>query len=194
MNRRLKEVDEERTSLSDSLERQAAALTEGDNQFNLYRMMHNLAFAVPPRRESDVRVDAVEQLTSALTKYYQAAYDIPQTAITETENEDFGMRLPLMEKDLQLARKWMRQALRKGRGCKRIRRLAQAIASAKVRFGSKASRIPRRFRYRRVLRERSRALLRFATGDEILPGRNGEEHRKRSAIEFANCKPPEHRS
>jgi hypothetical protein len=104
VNRRLKEVDEERTSLSDSLERQAAALTEGDNQFNLYRMMHNLAFAVPPRRESDVHGDAVEQLTAALTKYYQAAYDVPQTAITETENEDFGLRLPLMEKALQLAR------------------------------------------------------------------------------------------
>jgi hypothetical protein len=104
VNRRLKEVDEERTSLSDSLERQAAALTEGGNQFNLYRMMHNLEFAVPPGKAPEVADDATNQLQSALTKYYQGAYDIPQTEITNAETEELGLNLPIMEKDLQLAR------------------------------------------------------------------------------------------
>src|SRR6185436_18835487 len=104
VNRRLREVDDERTSLSDSLERQAAALAEGSNQFNLYRLMHNLEFAVPPPKASDVANDAANQLQSALTKYYQGAYDIPQTEITDAETEELGLSLPMMEKDLQLQR------------------------------------------------------------------------------------------
>jgi hypothetical protein len=104
VNKRLKEVDDERTSLSDSLERQGAALSEGDSQFDLYRMMHNLAFAVPPMKASDVQSDAADQLEAALRKYYQGAYDISQTEMTSAEAEELGQRLPLMEKDLQLAR------------------------------------------------------------------------------------------
>ena len=104
VNRRLKEVDDERARLSDSLERQAAALSDGDSQFAFYRITHNLLYAVQPRDQEVVQTDSAGQLTKALQRYYQAAYDVPQTAITETENEDFGMRLPLMEKDLQLAR------------------------------------------------------------------------------------------
>jgi uncharacterized protein YdiU (UPF0061 family) len=106
VNRRLKEVDEERISLSDSLERQAAALTDGGNQFNLYRVMHNLRFAVPPGKAPEVADDASNQLQSALTKYYQGAYDIPQTEITNAETEELGLKLPMMEKDLQLERDW----------------------------------------------------------------------------------------
>jgi hypothetical protein len=104
VNKRLKEVDEERSSLSDSFERQAAALSDGDSQFAIYRMMHNLAFVVPPMKNGDAQNDAAEQLKSALTKYYQAAYDVPQTEITNAEVEEFSQTLPLMEKDLQLAR------------------------------------------------------------------------------------------
>jgi hypothetical protein len=104
VNKRLKQVDEERASLEDSLDRQAKALSDGDAQFGFYRMMHNLAFAVPPRIENDVRVDAASQLESALTKYYQAAYDVSQTEITATENEEGNLQLPLQEKALQLAR------------------------------------------------------------------------------------------
>src|SRR5436190_18150838 len=106
VNRRLKEVDEERISLSDSLERQAAALTEGGNQFNLYRVMHNLEFAVPPAKAPDVSSDASTQLQSALTKYYQGAYDISQIEITDAETEELGLKLPIMEKDLQLEREY----------------------------------------------------------------------------------------
>lgn len=104
VNRRLKEVDDERTSLTDSLERQGAALSDGSNQFNFYRMMHNLEFAVPPAKAPDVANDATNQLQSALTKYYQGAYDIPQTEITNAETEELGLNLPIMEKDLQLDR------------------------------------------------------------------------------------------
>ena len=104
VNNRLKEVDAERTSLSDSLERQAAALSDGDSQFAVYRVMHNLLYAVPREALSNVENDSQNQLGNALEKYYQAAYDIPQTEMTRAENEEFGQRLPIMERDLQLAR------------------------------------------------------------------------------------------
>ncbi|HWP52607.1 MAG TPA: hypothetical protein VN476_00660 [Pyrinomonadaceae bacterium] len=104
VNRRLKEVDDERASLSDSLERQAAALSDGDSQFAFYRITHNLMYAVQPRDQEVVQTDAAGQLTKALQRYYQAAYDVPQTEIISAELEDFGQRLPTIEKQTQLAR------------------------------------------------------------------------------------------
>jgi hypothetical protein len=104
VNRRLKEVDQEHSSLLDSLESQAKALSDGDSQFANFRIMHNLAFAVPGMKTSDARNDAADQLGSALRKYYQAAYDISQTELTNAEVEEFDLRLPLMEKGLELAR------------------------------------------------------------------------------------------
>ncbi len=106
VNKRLKEVDEERTSLSDSLGRQAAALSDADSQFTNYRMMHNLMYAVPREAVGEVENDSANQLGIALEKYYQAAYDIPQTEMTSADSEDFSERLPIMEKDLQLEQKW----------------------------------------------------------------------------------------
>jgi lipopolysaccharide export LptBFGC system permease protein LptF len=104
VNQRLKAVDDERTKLSASLDRQAAAQSDGDGQFAIYRVMHNLGFAVPFGKSPDVQDDAIDQLTAALEKWYQAAYDVSQTEMTKADVDDFGQRLPLMEKDLQLAR------------------------------------------------------------------------------------------
>jgi hypothetical protein len=104
VNRRLKEVDQEHSSLLDSLERQARALSDGDSQFASFRIMHNLAFAMPAMKTTDARNDAADQLGSALRKYYQAAYDVPQAELTRAEVEEFDLRLPLMEKGLELAR------------------------------------------------------------------------------------------
>lgn len=103
VNDRLKEVDDEYTGLIDSLERQAAALNEGDSQFDHYRIMHNLAFAMPAARTADARRDAENFLKSTLTKYYAAANDIPQTEITNVEIEEIGQAIPLMERGLELA-------------------------------------------------------------------------------------------
>ena len=103
VNDRLKAVDDEHTSLVNSLERQAAALNEGDSQFDHYRIMHNLAFAVPAVKTTDARRDAENFLKSSLTKYYAAANDIPQTEITNVEVEEIGQAIPLLEKGLELA-------------------------------------------------------------------------------------------
>lgn len=98
----LKAVDDEHASLVESLTRQAAALNEGDSQFDHYRIMHNLAFSVPPAKTADARRDAENFLKTSLTKYYAAANDVPQTDITNVEVEEIGQTLPLLEKGLAL--------------------------------------------------------------------------------------------
>jgi hypothetical protein len=99
---RLKAVDDEYSSLAESLDRQAAALNEGDSQFDHYRIMHNLAFAVTQAKTADARRDAENFLKTSLTRYYAAAHDISQTEITNMEVEEIGQALPLLEKGLAL--------------------------------------------------------------------------------------------
>jgi hypothetical protein len=103
VNGRLKAVDDERAKLSDALERQASTLSEGDAQFAIYRVMHNLRFAVQPAMAGEVQQDAAETLGKALEKWHQSAYDIPQIEMTRADVDEFGQQLPLMEKGLQLA-------------------------------------------------------------------------------------------
>ncbi|MGQ0763753.1 MAG: hypothetical protein ACT4OT_17300 [Acidobacteriota bacterium] len=103
ISERLKNVDDEHTSLLDSLERQTAALSEGDSQFDHFRIMHNLALVVPPAKTTDARRDAESFLKTFLTKYYAAANDIPPTEITSLEVEEAGQAIPLLEKALELA-------------------------------------------------------------------------------------------
>ena len=103
VNKRLKEVDEDFYDLGDSLAKQSANLNEGDSQFDLYRVMHNLAFAVPPAKAKEARQDAESLLRRFLTTYYAAANDIPQTEVTRVEAEEAGQIIPILEKGLQLS-------------------------------------------------------------------------------------------
>lgn len=102
VSKRLKQVDDEHAGLSESLDRQAAALSEGDSQFDHYRIMHNLALTVPAANSADARRDAEELLKTSLTRYYAAANDITQTELTSIEIEEIGQALPVLEKGLQL--------------------------------------------------------------------------------------------
>jgi len=103
VNKRLKEVDDEYYDLVDLLGKQAAGLNEGDSQFDQYRIMHNLAFAVPAAKAKAARQDAESLLKGFLTKYYAAANDIPPTEVTRVEVEEAGQIIPLLEKGLELA-------------------------------------------------------------------------------------------
>lgn len=102
VNQRLKEVDDEYYGLVDSLSKQAAGLNEGDSQFDQYRIMHNLAFAVPLAKTQETRQDAESLLKRFLITYYAAANDIPQTEVTKVEAEEAGQIIPLIEKGLEL--------------------------------------------------------------------------------------------
>ena len=90
VNQRLKQVDDEYYNLVDSLARQSAGLDEGDAQFDQYRIMHNLAFAVPAAKAKDARQDAESLLKRFLTKYYAAANDIPQAEVQSQESKRPG--------------------------------------------------------------------------------------------------------
>jgi hypothetical protein len=95
-------VDAEYYELVESLARQTAELNEGDSLFNQYRIMHHLAFSVPPAKALGARKDAEAILKNFLTKYYAAANDIPPTELTRVEVEEAGQIIPLLEKALSL--------------------------------------------------------------------------------------------
>jgi hypothetical protein len=104
VNGRLKAVDDERSKLAASLERQAATQSDGDAAFAVYRLMHNLIFAVPRENQIDVAGDSINQLGLALQKWYQAAYDVPQTEMTKANNDDMAATQSLNEKGMKLQR------------------------------------------------------------------------------------------
>jgi hypothetical protein len=141
VNNRLKQVDDEHASLVDSLERQAAALNEGDSQFDHYRIMHNLVFAVPAAKTTDARRDAENFLKSSLTKYYAAANDITQTEITNVEVEEIGQAIPLLEKGLELA-----QALQKTSDPAKRAQLAEELANLSRQTPEPKSELARKLR------------------------------------------------
>ena len=102
VNRRLHAVDLEYNELVGALGKQAATLNEGDSLFDLYRLMHNVAFTVPGGKAKGARQDAEAILKRFLTKYYAAAHDIPPTDVTRVEVEEAGQIIPLLEKGLAL--------------------------------------------------------------------------------------------
>jgi hypothetical protein len=105
VNGRLKEVDGERTRLLDSLDRQATTQSDGDAQFAIYRVLHNLAFAVPNAKGQDVDNDAISQLQIALDTMYQASYDIPRIEMEKVKDEDDALTKPFDEQFMELDRK-----------------------------------------------------------------------------------------
>lgn len=99
---RSKVVDSEYSGLVESLGKQAAELNEADLKFDLYRIMHNVAFSVPLAKAKDTRKDAEELLKGALTSYYAAANDVSKVDVTRVEVEEMGDDLPKLEKIIGL--------------------------------------------------------------------------------------------
>ena len=106
VNGRLKTVDDERAKLTVLLERQASAQSDGEAQFAIYRVLHNVGFAVHDRERDGAEEDAITQLGNALTKWYQAAYDVPQVEMEKAQVEEYVRHVPIMEQGAQLAREW----------------------------------------------------------------------------------------
>lgn len=139
VNKRLKQVDDEYYDLVDSLSKQAAGLNEGDSQFDQYRIMHNLAFAVPAARAKAARQDAESMLKSFLTKYYAAANDIPQTEVTRVEVEEAGQIIPLLEKGLALTQALQNTSdpAERARLATELEKLSQEVPEPKSELGRK---------------------------------------------------------
>ena len=132
-------------SLIESLGKQAAELNEGDSLFDLYRIMHNVAFSVPAERAKEARQDAEAILKRFLTKYYAAANDIPPTEITRVEAEEAGQIIPLLEKGMSLTQKLhaATDPAEKARLSAELEKLAQELPEPKSDLGKKLREIQR---------------------------------------------------
>ena len=139
VNKRLQAVDTEYYKLADSLGKQSAELNEGDSLFDQYRIMHNLAFSVPPAKAKEARQDAESILKRFLTKYYAAANDISPTEITRVEVEEAGEIIPLLEKGLQLmqALQATSDAAERARLTAELDKLGQELPEPKSELGRK---------------------------------------------------------
>lgn len=136
---RLRSVDAEYNSLIESLARQAAELSEGDLLFDLYRIMHNVAFSVPPAKGKEARQDAEAILKRFLTKYYAAANDVPATEVTRVEVEEAGQVIPLLEKGLGLTNQLQAASTdaERARLTLELAKLAQQLPEPKSDLGKK---------------------------------------------------------
>jgi hypothetical protein len=100
INSRLRAAESEYFDLAESLGKQAAQLNEADLKFDLYLIMHNVAFTSPASKAKDAREDAGTLLKRFLTKYYAAANDIAPIELTRVEVEEAGEIIPRLEKIL----------------------------------------------------------------------------------------------
>lgn len=139
VNGRLRAVDAEYYGLIESLNKQAAELNEGDSLFDLYRIMHNVAFSVPPAKAKEARQDAEAILKRFLTKYYAAANDVPPTEVTRVEVEEAGQIIPLLEKGLglTLALQAASDESERARLTAELEKLAQEVPEPKSELGKK---------------------------------------------------------
>ena len=139
VNKRLQALDAEYYKLADSLAKQAAELNEGDSLFDQYRIMHNVAFAVPAAKAKEARQDAEAILKRFLTKYYAAANDLTPTEITRVEVEEAGQIIPLLEKALQLMQALQATAdpMERVRLTAELAKLEQGVPEPKSELGRK---------------------------------------------------------
>jgi hypothetical protein len=139
VNKRLQAVDAEYNGLIERLGKQSAELNEGDSLFDLYRIMHNVAFSVPEAKAKEARQDAEAILKRFLTKYYAAANDIPPTEVTRVEVEEAGQIIPLLEKGLALmqALQATSDMAERSRLTAELEKLGQEVPEPKSELGKK---------------------------------------------------------
>lgn len=119
---RLKAADAEYFKLVESLSKQATELNATDVRFDLYKILHYMAFSVPAAKAQDVRKDAEVLLKGILTRYYATANDISLVEVTRVEVEEMGDILPKLEQILVLM-----QALQQSPDASERAQLAAAI-------------------------------------------------------------------
>lgn len=99
---RLKAADTEYFKLVEALSKQATELNATDVRFDLYKVLHYVAFSVPAVNTQDARKDAEVLLKGILTRYYATANDISLVEVTRVEVEEMSEVLQKLEKTLAL--------------------------------------------------------------------------------------------
>lgn len=102
INSRLRMVESEYFGLEEALGKQVSQLNEADLKFDLYRVMHNMAFSSSDARAQDARDDARGILQGFLVKFYAAANDISPIDVTRVAVDEAGDVIPKLEKMLEL--------------------------------------------------------------------------------------------
>ena len=99
---RLKAAETEYFTLVESLGKQATELNATDARFDLYKILHYVAFSVPIAKAQDARKDAELLLKGILTRYYATANDISSVEVTRIEVEEMSEVLHKLEQTLEL--------------------------------------------------------------------------------------------
>lgn len=99
---RLKAAENEYFQLVESLSKQAADLNATDARFDLYKILHYVAYSVPIAKAQDARKDAELLLKGILTKYYATANDISPVEVTRIEVEEMSEVLQKLEQTREL--------------------------------------------------------------------------------------------
>lgn len=107
---RLKGVNSEYYKLEEDLRRQVNELTQADLKFDVYRVMHYLAYSSPNAVATDAREDAKQILEGFLVKFYATANDISQVEVNRIAMDEAGDALVKLKKQLELI-----QSLQKSR-------------------------------------------------------------------------------
>ena len=99
---RLKAADAEYFQLGEALSKQVTELNATDVKYDLYKILHYMAFSVPTAKVLDARKDAEVALKGLLTRYYATANDISQVEVTRVEMEEMDEILRKLENTLTL--------------------------------------------------------------------------------------------
>jgi hypothetical protein len=139
INSQLKSADSEYYELNEALTRQVSQLNEADIKFDLYRIMHNMAFSSPPAKAPDARDDAKAILQSSLVKFYAAANDISPIDVTRAAVDEAEDVIPRMEKvlGLMLALQQSTDPLERARLTSEIEKLSREESPPKTELAKK---------------------------------------------------------
>jgi hypothetical protein len=141
INSRLRAVESEYFELEEALSKQVSQLNEADLKFDLYRVMHNLAFSSPDARAQDARDDARAILQGFLVKFYAAANDISPIDVTRVAVDEAGDVIPKLGKMLELL-----QALQQSADQAERARLASELAKLEKEESTPKSELAKKLR------------------------------------------------
>jgi chromosome segregation ATPase len=98
INNRVKEIDSESSTLSESLIKQALELNSADIKHDLARMMRYFAAATPDAQKADAKNESAYLLNAFLQRNYAAETNVPPVELIKSEIEEMNGEMSNLEK------------------------------------------------------------------------------------------------
>ena len=98
INNRVKQIDSESSSLSESLSKQALELNRADIKHDLARMMRYFAAGVPDAQKAEARNESAYLLNTFLQRNYAAETNVPPVELIKSEIEEMNAEMSSLEK------------------------------------------------------------------------------------------------